>query len=372
MRKVVQRVRHWLYANGIVEHIFRGLAMAVKYVKDFEFSKDAGFSGSCGPMKKAMGGKVNGPLNRIMDAVRRSPQAQQMMAESMQRPEMAERPMQGAPQQPQPTMMRKGGKVTSKKGQAKVAKVMREYKEGKLHSGSKKGPKVTNPKQAMAIALSEARAMKKAKGGEVEKPKKKEESKKPKMKTEDLALKKMRHAEKYAPGLDLDNIHSYELSQEAKKEKKVEKYQAGGIARMRPPAMGKVVDRDSKAAQNAARRKELFSQRMAAQKAARDARMAERAKPAQERAAQRQATSARIRDTLAASRANRAARRAAANPSMGMAKGGKVHSDVKMDKAMIRKAVHKHESEKHPGESKTKLKKGGLPVHQGSPMYGRK
>lgn len=34
---------------------------------------------------------------------------------------------------------------------------MHEYKEGKLHSGSKKGPKVTNPKQAVAIALSEAR-----------------------------------------------------------------------------------------------------------------------------------------------------------------------------------------------------------------------
>ncbi len=39
----------------------------------------------------------------------------------------------------------------------KVAKVMREYKAGKLHSGSKKGPEVTNPKQAIAIALSEAR-----------------------------------------------------------------------------------------------------------------------------------------------------------------------------------------------------------------------
>jgi len=33
---------------------------------------------------------------------------------------------------------------------------MREYKAGKLHSGSKKGPEVTNPKQAIAIALSEA------------------------------------------------------------------------------------------------------------------------------------------------------------------------------------------------------------------------
>lgn len=45
----------------------------------------------------------------------------------------------------------------SRKAQAKVKKVMHEFKSGKLHSGSKKGPEVTNPKQAIAIALSEAR-----------------------------------------------------------------------------------------------------------------------------------------------------------------------------------------------------------------------
>lgn len=39
----------------------------------------------------------------------------------------------------------------------KATKVMKEYKEGKLHSGSKKGPVVTNPKQAKAIMLSEMR-----------------------------------------------------------------------------------------------------------------------------------------------------------------------------------------------------------------------
>lgn len=39
----------------------------------------------------------------------------------------------------------------------KVEKVMREFKEGELHSGSKSGPKVTNRKQAVAIALSEER-----------------------------------------------------------------------------------------------------------------------------------------------------------------------------------------------------------------------
>lgn len=38
----------------------------------------------------------------------------------------------------------------------KVEKVMKEYKSGKLHSGSKKGPQVKSRKQAIAIALSEA------------------------------------------------------------------------------------------------------------------------------------------------------------------------------------------------------------------------
>ncbi len=46
---------------------------------------------------------------------------------------------------------------SSKKPKSKVEKVMREYKHGELHSGSKKGPLVKNPKQAIAIALSEAR-----------------------------------------------------------------------------------------------------------------------------------------------------------------------------------------------------------------------
>jgi hypothetical protein len=42
-------------------------------------------------------------------------------------------------------------------GKAKIEKTMHEYKEGGLHSGSKKGPKVTNRKQAIAIAMSQAR-----------------------------------------------------------------------------------------------------------------------------------------------------------------------------------------------------------------------
>lgn len=40
----------------------------------------------------------------------------------------------------------------------KIHKVMHEFKHGELHSGSKHGPKVTSRKQAVAIALSEARS----------------------------------------------------------------------------------------------------------------------------------------------------------------------------------------------------------------------
>lgn len=48
-------------------------------------------------------------------------------------------------------------KKYSKKAEKKIDKVMHEWGEGKLHSGSKKGAKVTNQKQAIAIAISEAR-----------------------------------------------------------------------------------------------------------------------------------------------------------------------------------------------------------------------
>ena len=49
----------------------------------------------------------------------------------------------------------------TKKGQKKADKVFKEYGKGELHSG-KGGPVVTNPRQAVAIAMSSARkAMKK-------------------------------------------------------------------------------------------------------------------------------------------------------------------------------------------------------------------
>lgn len=58
-----------------------------------------------------------------------------------------------------------------KKGKEKFKKVMKEFKKGDLHSGSKSGPTVKKLAQAKAIAFSEdrkadktAKGMKKAKG----------------------------------------------------------------------------------------------------------------------------------------------------------------------------------------------------------------
>jgi hypothetical protein len=59
-------------------------------------------------------------------------------------------------------MAKKAVKKVVKK-EKKIKKVMHEFKEGKLHSGSKKGPVVTNPKQAEAIAISESKKKKKRK-----------------------------------------------------------------------------------------------------------------------------------------------------------------------------------------------------------------
>ena len=48
------------------------------------------------------------------------------------------------------------GRKYGKKAQRKISKVMHEFGEGKLKSGSS-GRRVTNRKQAVAIGISEAR-----------------------------------------------------------------------------------------------------------------------------------------------------------------------------------------------------------------------
>jgi hypothetical protein len=59
--------------------------------------------------------------------------------------------------------MERKAEMDATRGDKKVATVMREYKSGTLHSGSKKGPIVKSHVQALAIALSEKR--KQMKGG---------------------------------------------------------------------------------------------------------------------------------------------------------------------------------------------------------------
>ena len=97
----------------------------------------------------------------------------------------------------EPTGMKKGGAA---KMDMKMGKVMREYGNRELHSGSKTGPVVDNPKQALAIAYSEGRKAKKMnEGGQYA------AEARPKMAAEGKALNKMSkkfgiETQKYAKG----------------------------------------------------------------------------------------------------------------------------------------------------------------------------
>jgi hypothetical protein len=176
--------------------------MAIRYVKDFEFPSAAGFTDSAtkvtgqmyakggeakapkgkemvlligvgmpkkGPMKKAEGGYSD--MDEYMSELeKRSPI--QSGTYGKKKPEAKKK---APPKRYIPGTNVEASDILDAEERArlergyksggKVAKVMHEFGEGKLHSGSKKGPEVTNPKQAMAIALSEAGKSKKAKGG---------------------------------------------------------------------------------------------------------------------------------------------------------------------------------------------------------------
>ena len=185
------------------------MGKTLKYVKDFDFNSDFGYSGSAGKTqvkgyarggkcsaKYAEGGAADIKQDKAMigAAVHKHEKAmhpgkaltklkkggifekatgeryaskaamvkherketpRMEREEVMQKTQQVRRgPAMAAGRDPRIPMLKQGGKF-----QAKVGKVMHEFGKGELHSG-KSGKVVENPKQAIAIALSEARKRK--------------------------------------------------------------------------------------------------------------------------------------------------------------------------------------------------------------------
>lgn len=147
--------------------------MACKYVKEFEFGSDKGYTGSAGKTqvkgyarggscKKgyAKGGKVvekatgeTYPSKKAM-VKHEMMETPRMQKEEIMQKRVVKGPAMAAGRDPRAALlqpMAKGGVM-----KAKMGKVMHEFGKGELHSG-KNGPVVKNPKQAVAIAYSEAR-----------------------------------------------------------------------------------------------------------------------------------------------------------------------------------------------------------------------
>ena len=134
----------------------------------------------------------------------------------------------------------RGGKAETK-GQAKVAKVMGEFKRGDLHSGSAKGPIVKNPKQAMAIAMSEKKAAGYKDGGDAKKGEK--SAKLVGMKREPEAIVKKEIALLKKAGAPAKIIKHEEREMVGMKNGGKAKYQEGGY---NPPSDNVFREKDGK------------------------------------------------------------------------------------------------------------------------------
>jgi hypothetical protein len=165
--------------------------MAVKYVKDFEFTSKGpklvrGYmrGGSCSGY--AHGGAVAGDKVSTGKTPGKGPEHTLGFAKGGKVAKAAPKGLSvmiAVGTKKAPPAAKKGASPVpgvalgmKKGGMANVEKVMGEYGKGELHSGSKTGPVVKNPKQAVAIALSEARKagakipVKKQAGGLMAKP----------------------------------------------------------------------------------------------------------------------------------------------------------------------------------------------------------
>ncbi len=151
------------------------MGKSLKYVKDFDFSSAGKTVGLAkGGMMKP---EVRSMAKREMMATPTMEKKEVVQRESVKAPAapmgmLRDKsalgiknnknpgiPRRGVPVAPREPMIKpyKAGGLMSEKGSKKVERVMSEFKAGELHSGSKTGPVVKNPKQAVAIALSEGR-----------------------------------------------------------------------------------------------------------------------------------------------------------------------------------------------------------------------
>jgi hypothetical protein len=206
------------------------------------------------------------------------------------------------------------------KGAAKISKVMGEFKSGMLHSGSKKGPEVTNPKQAVAIALSEARKagakipVKKAMGGALT-PAERD------MSREAEAVREI----------------TTQIARKAAAQKPAPK-------RAVPPTSREpMIKRPDPRLIEEPTRPLMRAKGGSVHKKA-DGGMASSIRPA--------------KDYNASDKDFVGARASQLSKMVGKAEGGM--ADIKQDKAMVKAAVHKHERAMHPGKPLTKLRKGGM------------
>lgn len=162
------------------------MGKSLKYVKDFDFSSAGKTVGYCGGGMAKKGYAEGGKMRPAVSAMARkeimaTPTMQKrevVQRESVKAPAAPEgmlrdtsslgikgnknpgnsrRRMPVAPKEPMIAPYKDGGAVP-KAGAKKIPKVMREFKAGELHSGNKSGPVVKSKDQALAIALSEARA----------------------------------------------------------------------------------------------------------------------------------------------------------------------------------------------------------------------
>jgi hypothetical protein len=275
-----------------------------------------------GAMRRDMMGRPG------MRGMARRPVSRMKVPSPIRQPAMTPFDLEEAPYMP---VFKKGGAVKGKK----IAKVMREYKKGELHSGSKKGPKVTNPKQAMAIALSESRRMKKADGGEVNDMRARLRDRLGGQFTQkeyEYMLKnpmRMREA--------LGSQFTQKEYENAVKEASKPKKKADG---------GEVFSDENLAYGN---KKGPY-----------------RGSPKKGRELGRRDRMQRARDQRALDKARHAEKYAPGlsldmpdEPMSRYEKGGSV-----------KKAVHKHEKTMHPGKPLTKLSRGGVPSYGRKPMYG--